>query len=141
MLSEFKALIILYTAVDLIYAKSESKELFTQICQRMTEGAEQNDFVVFIGLLLIDDFKQAVKLRVIFRQIIGKIKDMFCHAGESTCVAAVQFFKVKVNIRVIVHLNEPSVDYIPYVRSKTENTACCLSADRTHHKRYRTGIV
>ncbi len=107
----------------------------------MTEGAEENYFVVFTSLFLVNDGQDAVKLWIFLRQVAGKLKNFFCRSRECKGLIVLQLFKGVGNILVIVYLREPSVDYIMYKWCESHNTACSLPADGAHHKFCRLVIV
>ena len=92
-------------------------------------------------MLLLNDLICFFKFWIILRK-------GFCHAqnplrqlDQQICGMGIYIVIPKLNLGVVVHFMESMVYDITNMGRQTKNTACSLTADRTHHKRNRTRIM
>ena len=141
LLAKLVTRIVLYATVNLLHSQSFGTQFLLQICKRMAEGAEQNDFIIFNGLLFFDDFEYTIKFGIFLGERICQFKHVTCHCRKSGNIVVAQLCIIYIVLRVGFKLHQASFKNFTHIRSKTEDTACRLSAYGTHHKGYRAYVV
>ena len=141
LLTKLVTRIVLHATINLLHAQSFGTQFLLQICKSMTEGTEQNDFIIFSGLLFLDDFKHAIEFGIFLRKRVCQFKHVACHCRKSRNIVVAQLCIIYIVFRVGFKLHQASFKNITHIRSKTENTACRLSAYSAHHKRHRAYVV
>ena len=141
LLAKFVTCIILDATVNLLHAQALCSQFLLQICERMTEGTEQNDFIIFSVLLFFDDFKNAIEFGIFLGERVCQFKHVTCHRRKGGNIVVAQFRIIYIILRVSFKLHQTSFKNIAHIRSQTKDTACRLSAYGTHHKRNGTYVV